>query len=80
MPAATDQEPRPQNGAAVERLLKERGLSQRELADMVGITQPSLSRIIHGHFNARKVTLNMLAQALGVPVTELLNTPDSKAA
>lgn len=80
MPAAPDQEPRRQNGAAVERLRLERGLSQRELALKVGIGQPSLCRIISGHRNARMVTLNMLAHALDVPVTELLSDTAVKAA
>lgn len=73
MTAATDQAPKRQDGAAVERLRAERDISQTELALKAGISQPTLSRIIKGKINAKLGTLTLVALALDVPVTELLS-------
>lgn len=46
-------------------------LTQRELAERVGLTAPALSRLENGHTKARISTLRKLATALEVEATEL---------
>jgi transcriptional regulator with XRE-family HTH domain len=58
-------------GARVERARAAAGLSQRALADIAGISQPTLSRIISGDRTAKMPELVAIAWATGVMVTEL---------
>ena len=58
-------------GARVERARAAAGLSQRALADMTGISQPTLSRVISGNRTAKMLELVAIAWATGVTVTEL---------
>lgn len=58
-------------GARVERARVAAGLSQRALADMTGISQPTLSRVISGNRTAKMPELVAIAWATGVTVTEL---------
>ena len=58
-------------GARIERARGAAGLSQRALADMTGISQPTLSRIISGTRTAKTPELVAIAWATGVMVTEL---------
>lgn len=50
----------------VKRIRKARGLSQAELADMVGVTQGLISKIEHGDANPTLDTILRLASALQV--------------
>jgi transcriptional regulator with XRE-family HTH domain len=59
-------------GARVERAREAAGLSQRALADIAGISQPTLSRIISGDRTAKMPELVAIAWATGVMVTELI--------
>lgn len=49
-----------------------RGLSQREMAGKLGVTQPVVSRWESGESAIGEDTLSKYAQALGVSVRELL--------
>ena len=53
----------------VKELLKSRGLTAKELASRLGITEAALSSSLSG--NPTLDRLNAIATALGVPVTEL---------
>lgn len=53
----------------VKEILKERGLTQKQLADMIDIAEISLSRSING--NPTLDTLQKIASALGVDIIEL---------
>nr|DAM29549.1 MAG TPA: Helix-turn-helix XRE-family like protein [Caudoviricetes sp.] len=58
-------------------LCKEAGINQTELADKIGLSRVGLSKAING--NPTISTLEKIADALGVPVTELFeksNTGD----
>lgn len=58
----------------VKVLLKSRGLTAKELASRLGITEAALSSSLSG--NPTLDRLNAIADALGVPVTELfVSTP-----
>lgn len=58
-------------GARVEHARAAAGLSQRTLADLTGISQPTLSRIISGDRTAKMPELAAIAWATGAVVTEL---------
>ncbi|MGH3279890.1 MAG: helix-turn-helix domain-containing protein [Trebonia sp.] len=58
-------------GARVERARAAAGLSQRTLAEMTGISQSTLSRIISGDRVAKVPELAAIARATGALVTEL---------
>lgn len=59
----------------VYRLRKDRGLTQEQLAEAVGVRQPRIAEVERGDANPRLLTLARLAFALGVPVSALLD-PD----
>jgi transcriptional regulator with XRE-family HTH domain len=48
------------------------GLSQRELADATGISQPTISRIVTGARAASMPELVSIAWALGVPIDDVI--------
>lgn len=50
----------------------EKGLTQKELADMAGIGQGFISDYETGRYFPRKTTLDKLAEALGCEVKDLL--------
>ena len=54
-------------------LRSDRGLSQKELGDMLGMHQSSIARIEAGLHAPLKVTLGALAKAFNVSMEELLN-------
>ena len=55
---------------SVKRICKEKGLLQKDLADMLGITYISLNQTLRGKYPQLQ-TLERIADALGVPITEL---------
>ncbi len=58
-------------GVRVERARVAARLSQRALADMTGISQPTLSRVVSGQRPAKMPELVAIAWATGVTVAEL---------
>lgn len=58
---------------SLRSMRRERGLSQRELADVAGVGQGTVSGIEAGRQEARPSTLQKLAVALGVEVSDLLS-------
>ena len=61
-------------GVRIERARATAGLSQRALADMTGISQPTLSRVISGQRPAKMPELMAIAWATGVTIAELAGT------
>ena len=59
-------------GRRVRALRVERGLSQSTLAAQIGTPQPKLSRIELGKTDVQLSTIKKLADALGVPLKDLL--------
>lgn len=53
-------------GASINRLRKERKLSQTELAQAAGITQTSLSQIENGQNRPSQKTLDAICKKLGI--------------
>jgi len=62
----------------VERIRKEKGLSQKELADRMGIGQTRLSRIENGKVEPGLLTLDSLARGLDISPVELIIDPTGK--
>lgn len=61
-------------GARIERARAAAGLSQRALADVTGISQPTLSRVVSGQRIAKMPELVAIAWATGATVAELAGT------
>ena len=61
-------------GIRIERARVAAGLSQRALADMTGISQPTLSRVVSGQRTAKIPELVAIAWATGATVAELAGT------
>jgi transcriptional regulator with XRE-family HTH domain len=59
-------------GERLAELRKEREMSQRELAKLVGITQAAYQRLETGHAEPRLSTLRGLAASLGITVGALI--------
>lgn len=55
-------------GEEVRRLRIERGLSQQELAERIGLSQSVIARLEAGGVEPRLSTLDRVAKALGVEV------------
>lgn len=55
----------------IRELLKERKMTQHDLATKMGITDGGLSQLISGQYAIRLDTLERIAEAIGVEVAEL---------
>ena len=55
----------------LKEILKERKLTISTFAEMVGITQPNMSNIVNLKSSPSLDTLNRIAQALNIPISEL---------
>ena len=60
-------------GRRVRELRKERGLSQEAFADRCGLDRTYISGIERGRRNVSLRNIDVIAQALGVSVSELTN-------
>ncbi|HZU12191.1 MAG TPA: helix-turn-helix domain-containing protein [Chloroflexota bacterium] len=58
-----------QLGEEVRRLRTDRGVSQQELAERMGVAQSVVARLEAGGVEPRLSTLDRVAQALGVELT-----------
>ena len=59
----------------IKDVLKEQGMTNIALADKVGITRPNMSNIVNGKTNPSLETLERIALALQVPITDLFEQP-----
>ena len=59
-------------GNNIARLLEERGMSQRELADKVGTTEVSMSRYIKGTRTPKGPLISKMARVLGTDPNTIL--------
>lgn len=57
----------------VKELLKQKGMTAKELATKIGISEGALSQSLNGSPMLERLT--QIASALGVPVSELFATP-----
>lgn len=61
----------------LRRLIRERGLTVQELADLCMVRRSYLSRLLHGHHSPSLDVAEQIANGCGVPLYELL-TPKSE--
>lgn len=65
--------PRPKQGEKLYRLRKEAGISQQELADLIGETQQNIAFWEQADKPPRSDVLAKMAEALGVKIEDILN-------
>ena len=63
----------------LQRIRKEKGLSQKELADALGVTQGTVSAWESGRWDPTVENLRAVAKVLGVTVDELIGEPLEEA-
>lgn len=67
-------------GAKIKTEMQKASISQNKLARLASMSQSGLSSIINEQVSPKEETLRLIADALGVPVSELLEeTHDEKA-
>lgn len=64
----------------VKEILKVKGMTAKELAGIMNISEGSLSQTIKNGSNPSLQTLNRIASALGVSVAELFEAPAADTA
>ena len=62
----------------IKRIRKEKGLSQQKVADGADMLVPTYSRLERGGTNPSLSSIVRIADALGVPVLTLFQSPDIK--
>lgn len=65
-------------GARLTALLRERGMSQKELAEATNLTPAAVSRYVNGERVPRAITIAALAKALGVEPADITGTADEQ--
>ncbi len=63
----------------IKDVLKEKKVTVVSLAGMIGITQPNMSNIVNGKSTPSLETLEKIANALDVDITELFDQPKKSA-
>lgn len=65
-------------GNKLAALLKERGISQKELAEAACLTPASVSRYVNSEREPRALTVAALANVLGVKPSDIIGTSDEQ--
>ncbi|MDO5061991.1 MAG: XRE family transcriptional regulator [Peptostreptococcaceae bacterium] len=60
------------NGRLISSRLEQKGMTQRELAQIVGVTEVTISRYINGTREPKGTVLKDIADALDIPVASLI--------
>jgi len=58
-------------GFRIQELRKQKGMTQEDLAEKTGLSVRTIQRIESGEVDPRSYTLNQIAEALGVDITDL---------
>ncbi|MDU2830768.1 MAG: helix-turn-helix transcriptional regulator, partial [Anaerococcus sp.] len=58
-------------GKNIKELIRQKNITQSELADKVGISRGAMSAIVNGKFNPRKENLIKISNLLGVRMVDL---------
>lgn len=69
-----------QLGEKIRKLRKQLGMTQEQLAEMLGVGHQALSRIEQGHMAPKMDRLPALAKALQCTVADLFRSPDDAQA
>ena len=65
-------------GNKLAALLRERGMSQKELAEAACLTPAAVSRYVNGERKPRALTVAALADVLGVKPSDIIGTSDEQ--
>lgn len=65
-------------GIKLATLLRERGMSQKELAEAASLTPASVSRYVNGEREPRALTVAALAEIFGVKPSDIIGTTDEQ--
>lgn len=65
-------------GCALKQIRKEAGLTQKDVASRLGITQPTVSSLEDRYAEARVSTLKRYCETLGAELTITIATKDGK--
>ena len=57
----------------IKDVMKDKGLMAKDVAEIMGVTQPTVCRMVNGNITVD--TLHRIANALDVPAAELLERP-----
>lgn len=60
----------------IEKWRKKKGLTQKQIADAIGIEEPSVSRLISGVNNINLKRLQEIADLFNISVINLLSDPE----
>ena len=60
-------------GTRIKELRKQKGLTQKQLGELCGMYESQIRKYENGNANPKIETLQKIAFALGVPITELIN-------
>ena len=61
----------------IKEILREKGITQKEFATLLGMTEVGLSKSINENGNPDFKRLNKIASTLNVPIVELFEQPSS---
>ena len=64
------------NGERIRYIRKSKGLTQKALGELCGIAEPTIRRYELGKLNPKYETLQKIAKAMDVPISELLGSPE----
>ena len=68
----TSDSPAQAAGKRLRRVLRDRGISQKQLAKMLNVTPSVVSRVLKGPDRSKVATLRRMAAALGVELREIV--------
>jgi len=77
---ATSRKPAESPGERLARLRRDRGITQEELAEMLGVSQPVVSDYERGELRLHGELILQLTQILGVSADDLLGLKPMKSA
>ena len=61
------------NGERIKELMKEQGITNKELAEAVGVTEAMISYIIRGQRDTTVRVISQIAGRLGVTVNDIVS-------
>jgi transcriptional regulator with XRE-family HTH domain len=69
----------PRVAAEIRAEMARQGVSQRQIGEVLGISQPQVSKRLLGEVAFNTTELEKVAEFLGVPVTNFMHTPERAA-
>ena len=64
-------------GARIRRLMEQKGLGETEMAEIAGLNQSTINRVLNSTTIPKFTTLKKIAEGLNIPVEALTHTDDA---